>query len=82
MATDKQFEKLWTDKAKKLLVGRRIVDVQFMTEANAAQLGWSRRPVLLVLDDDNLLYASMDDEGNNGGSLFTNDESLEIIPSL
>ncbi len=76
------FEKNWTDKAKKLLVGRKIVDVQFMTPKSAAQMGWHHRPIILVLDDGNFIYPSSDDEGNDGGSLFTNDESLDTIPSL
>lgn len=76
------YEKTWTDRAKKLLVGRKIVDVQFMTPDNAAQMGWHQRPIILVLDDGNLIYPSSDDEGNDGGSLFTNDESLVTIPSL
>ena len=82
MAISEALEKSWADRVKKLLVGRTIVDVQFMTQANAAELGWSRRPVILVLDDGNLVYPSSDDEGNDGGSLFTNSETLDTIPSL
>lgn len=82
MAKVSPFEKDWTEKARKLLVGRKIAYVEFMSAGQAAQLGWHHRPIILVLDDGTLIYPSADDEGNDGGSLFTNNESLDTIPSL
>lgn len=72
----------WTQVAQKQLLGRRIVAVRYMTQEEADQLGWSNRVVVIQLDDGNLVFPSMDDEGNNGGALFTNDEKNGILPVL
>lgn len=75
-------EKRWTKIAADLLVGRRIVLVRYMKEQEAQDMGWGGRPIVLVLDDGNLIYPSMDDEGNDGGALFTNDEKQPVLPTL
>jgi hypothetical protein len=33
-------------------------------------MGWARRPLVIELDDGTLMFASRDDEGNDGGALF------------
>lgn len=76
------YEKQWTDKAKQALVGRNIVAVEYLSQEETVGLGWSKRPIVLVLDDGDLLFPSMDDEGNNGGSLFTTKDDLPCIPTL
>ncbi len=77
-----ELDKKWNDIARALLVGRRIVEVSYMTREEAAGLGWSRRPVVLVLDDGTQVYASSDDEGNNGGALFTSSHDNPVLPAL
>ncbi len=72
--------KKWTDSAGKRLIGKRIVSVEYMTSKEINNLGWYKRPIILQLDDGNIIYPSMDDEGNNGGALFTNDQNLPTIP--
>jgi len=64
------------------MLNRKIVDVRYMTDDEAEDLGWSYRPVVMHLDDGNLIYASCDDEGNDGGSLFTNDQETSVLPVL
>jgi len=46
------------------------------------ELDWYSRPLLIHLDDGNIIFPSMDDEGNNGGALFCNDEDEPILPTL
>lgn len=76
-------EKYWTEIAKKQLLGRKIVLIRYMSKEEAAECGWDNtRPVIMQLDDGNIVMASGDDEGNNGGALFTNNEEQPILPVL
>jgi hypothetical protein len=45
-------------------------------------MGWSGRPIAFQLNDGNWIYPSADDEGNEGGSLFTSDDKDPILPLL
>lgn len=76
------YELEWTEIAKKQLLGRRIVDVRYLTEEEAGDLGWGSRCVVMILDDGNIIYPSCDDEGNAAGSLFTNNEDNPVIPVI
>ena len=75
-------EQEWTDKISKLLVGKKITAVEYMSEAEAKEQGWYRRPIQIQLDNGTWLTPSQDDEGNDGGSLFTNVKELPTIPVL
>jgi hypothetical protein len=75
-------EKNWTDKAKNLLLGRKIVAVRYMTQKEADSLGWHSRGVVIQLDNGLLIYPSRDDEGNDSGALFTSDENEPTLPVL
>ena len=75
-------EKTWTQVAEKQLLGKKIVKVRYMSQAEADSMGWYKRPVVFQLDDGNLIYPSMDDEGNDGGALFTNSKSEPTLPVI
>ena len=77
-----KIEKQWTDTASKILVGRKIVGVRYMTKAEAKGMDWFSRPIVLILDDRTLIYPSHDDEGNDGGALFTNNDNDPVIPVI
>jgi hypothetical protein len=53
-----------------------------MTKEEMEGLGWYNRPVVMVLDDGNIIYPSADDEGNNGGALFTTNDANPCLPVL
>lgn len=73
----------WTKDAAKLLVGRKIVNVRYLTdEEQNEELGWGSKSIVLELDNGLLLYPSADDEGNDAGALFTSDEKLPTIPVI
>ena len=78
----KDYEMHWLKEAKEQLMNRQIVDVRYMTKEEADDMDWYCRPVVMVLDDGNLIYPSCDDEGNNGGALFTNNEANPVLPVL
>ena len=45
-------------------------------------MGWNSRPIAFMLDTGVWVFASMDDEGNDGGSLFTSDPNEPVLPVL
>lgn len=69
-----------TQSAEKLLVGRRIKSVRYMTKDEAGELYWSKRPLVITFDNGSYMFASADDEGNNGGALFLNQS--DVIPTI
>ena len=72
----------WEDTASKLLLGRKIVGVRYTTDEELDHLGWDRACVVLELDDGTRIFPSMDDEGNNGGALFTNAADCDTLPVI
>ena len=75
-------EKEWINVISKELIGKKIIAVEYMSEAEAEEQGWFRRPIQIKLDNGTWLTPSQDDEGNDGGSLFTNVKELPTIPVL
>lgn len=74
---------LWTQKAKKLLLGRQIVRVGYMTTETAEELRINERGVFFVLDNGDSVFVMSDDEGNSSGALhIATSEQLEILPTL
>ena len=80
--TDFEVEEKWTLDAQALLVGKKVVDVRYMTEAEAEDSMWYSRPIIIVFDDGTYLIPMADDEGNNGGSLFTSCVTMPVIPVI
>jgi hypothetical protein len=73
----------WTTEAEKVLVGKTIKAVRYMTDDERDFFGWYKKPIIFILNDNTLVYPSMDDEGNDGGSLFfINDKSNGVMPTL
>jgi len=79
---DKKMEAFWTNVAIKQLLGRKITEVRYLTHEEADDLGWEERCVVIHLDDGNMIFPSRDDEGNDAGSLFTNDPTQPTLPVL
>ena len=76
-------EKQWTEAIKKKMVGRTITAVRYMTAEEAEDLGFSVRPIVLMLDDGSDFFPQSDDEGNDGGALSTSwGGALEVIPVM
>ena len=78
----KETIKRWNKIAHDKLVGRKIVKVHYMGDEDMKEFDWFSRPLLIHLDDGNIIFPSMDDEGNDGGALFCNDEDEPILPTL
>jgi len=72
----------WKKAISNKLVGKTIKDVSFMPHDDAEEWGWYKRPIMINLSDGHQLIISQDDEGNDGGSVFTSYEDLPVIPTL
>ena len=72
----------WTTVAYAMLIGLRVKNVRYMTEGEALAMGWTKRPAVIEFDNGLQVYASADDEGNDGGALFTTDEVRPVLPVL
>ena len=63
----------WNELVKKHLVGKKIIDVKWLSPKESEKLmGWSQQPCEIYLDNGTILTPSADDEGNNAGAIFTN----------
>ena len=58
----------WENRLIKLC-GRTIKGIRYMRPQEMQHVGWDRAPLVLILDDDTLLFASSDDECNDAGML-------------
>ena len=77
-------EKKCTEKAKSILLNRKIVEVRYLTDDEQDSLGWHSKSILFKLDDGTLVYPSKDDEGNDAGALFYQKEESDdyVIPVI
>lgn len=75
-------EKEWASRAAKLLVGKVVKSVRYLSTQELEDLGWDQSTLVIIFTDDTAIYASCDDEGNAPGALFTNSEELPTIPVI
>tara|TARA_R100001443_G_scaffold69773_1_gene78235 strand:+ start:2390 stop:2644 length:255 start_codon:yes stop_codon:yes gene_type:complete len=75
------YTKLWTDRFQ-FLVGSKIIKVDYMSNEEADELGWSDRPIQIHLDNGAVLSPQADDEGNDGGALSTGLQKESLAPAL
>ena len=72
----------WEERISKQLVGRKIVEVRWMTPEEAKESYWDYHPVLLILDDGTALCPMSDSEGNQAGALCHLGGENETIPEF
>ena len=70
----------WQQKAEKVLLGKKIVKVEWMTDKECEDAGSYSKPICMLLDDGTWIYPSKDDEGNDGGALFTTSKLESCLP--
>ena len=82
--TKPEILKQWTDEAKKVLQGKTITEVRYLNDEEMEMMGWYKRPLCFELDNGTLCIPSMDDEGNDGGSLFYQEKGkeLDVLPVI
>jgi hypothetical protein len=74
--------KQWEKECSKHLVGKKIYTVRYMTDEEMEEHLWDKKALVIIFTDGSYIYASSDDEGNNGGALFTSFDNLPTIPVI
>jgi len=83
MSDKKDYTKIWNETANKLLLGKRIIKVEYMGSKEAEDTMWHNRPVRIILDDGTNILPMSDDEGNDGGALWLGNKNREdVLPVL
>ena len=73
----------WTDIAKTVLLGKKIVRVEYIGKNEALDYMWDKRGVSFVLDDGTRIIAMRDDEGNDAGVLaYLNKDVDSVLPTI
>ena len=73
----------WNKQAKKVLLGKKIVQVKYVDTEEAKSYMWYKRPVSFTLDDGTRLMVQQDYEGNDGGALwYGNKDGEDLLPVL
>jgi len=70
---------IWTKRANKLLLGRKIVKVEYMPVKESDDMMWDYQPVCFLLDNGSWIYPMKDDEGNDGGVLAVGQDMLPVL---
>ena len=73
-------DQFWNKKTK-VLEGKTIKSVRYMTPKEAADFGWYSRPIIIQFTDGTYIIPMMDDEGNDGGSIEGSNDDL-VFPVL
>lgn len=84
LKTDKEIKDYWLEKAAKVLVGRKIQSVGYLSKEECEDIGWFSRPIVITLDDGTIIFPVADDEGNDGGAIHYNKkgDNNYIIPVI
>ena len=72
----------WVQKFRKLLIGRTITSVRYMTPEEANESLWDYQPICIGLDDGTTLIPVSDDEMNQAGSIFHHNAEESTIPVM
>lgn len=72
--------KRWEVACTEFLVGKKIINVRYLNDAEVEDLGWHAKSLVIFFDDGSYIFPSADDEGNEAGALFTSDKDLSVIP--
>ena len=79
---DLEREDYWAKVASDLLLNKKITRVRYVSPKEADDMGWNSRPVAFMLETGVWIFASMDDEGNDGGAMFTSHPDTSVLPVL
>jgi len=73
----------WNDTAKIVLLGKKIVKVEYIDKKEADDYMWNNRGISFILDDGTRVIAMADDEGNDAGVLaYLNKDVDSVLPVI
>ena len=69
----------WNKTAENMLLGRKIVKVEYIPVEETDKIMWSYQPVSFQLDNGTWVYPQADDEGNDAGVLVVGKDILPVL---
>ena len=72
----------WERAATKALKGKTVKAVRYMTTGEVEASGWSAAAPVIEFTDGSFIFPVSDDEGNEGGALFTSEKDIPTIPVI
>ena len=79
--TDKELENKWVKEIEPILLGAKVVHLQYQESVEY----WDKRPLEIILSNGAVLFAMMDDEGNDGGAYglgYTDEAKPKTIKAI
>ena len=62
----------------KLLKGKKVKDIYYMSQENADRMMWHSRPIIIEFYDGTILVPMRDSEGNDGGCMAIENAKKDI----
>lgn len=76
----------WEQLAKKVLLGKKIVMVRYMTESEMSETGFQNTGLIIELEDGTIFWPTSDNDGTNSGAIHyaINSQSQNdyVLPNL
>ena len=82
MRNTKELKKKWSAAISKILVGKTIKEIRYLTDQEQEQFDWLDSAVVIIFTDGSWIIPMSDDEGNNAGALQPSNPELETIPVI
>ena len=79
MAKDKSIRTKWNKTAEKMLLGKKIVKVEYIPVKETDKMMWDYQPISFLLDNGTWVYPMADDEGNEAGALVVGKDMLPVL---
>lgn len=80
--SDTDLVKQWETDINRFLKGKTIKEVKYLSKTEAENSMWYKRPVVIIFTDGSYIIPMADDEGNDGGAMYTSDKDLPTIPVI
>ena len=66
-------------KFNEYLQGKTIKEVTWLSDDEMKETGFYKRPVVIEFTDGSFIIPQEDDEGNDGGSMYYQDEKVSTV---
>ena len=63
------------------LIGRKIMGIRYLEQAEVDTIGWYKAPAVLI-DDETQIILQSDDEGNDGGAAWVYNPKKDIDETI
>jgi len=82
MRNTQALKKKWSAAISKILVGKTIKEIRYLTDQEQEQFDWLDSAVVIIFTDGSWIIPMSDDEGNNAGAIQTSNPELDTIPVI